>query len=41
MEDDNKNLLMQVQSLLNSNSDLLTQILNSKDTHAEEQKSYL
>ncbi|XP_076099398.1 girdin-like isoform X3 [Mytilus galloprovincialis] len=41
MEDDNKNLLMQVQALLNTNSDLLTQILNSKDTIAEEQKSYL
>ncbi|XP_052106047.1 girdin-like isoform X2 [Mytilus californianus] len=41
MEDDNKNLLMQVQALLNTNSELLTQILNSKDTIAEEQKSYL
>ncbi|XP_021348797.1 girdin-like isoform X2 [Mizuhopecten yessoensis] len=41
MEEDNKNLLMQIQSLLNSNHELLSQILNSKEHFAEEEKSYL
>lgn len=41
MEEDNKNLLMQIQSLLNSNQELLSQILNSKEHFAEEEKSYL
>lgn len=41
MEEDNKNLLMQIQALLNSNQDLLSQILNSKEQFNEEEKSYL
>jgi len=41
MDEDNKNLLMQLQSLINSNQDLLSQILNSKEHFAEEEKSYL
>ncbi|XP_061172123.1 girdin-like isoform X3 [Saccostrea echinata] len=41
MEEDNKNLLMQIQTLLNSNQDLLSQILDSKEHFNEEEKSYL
>nr|XP_022333848.1 girdin-like isoform X3 [Crassostrea virginica] len=41
MEEDNKNLLMQIQALLNSNQDLLSQILDSKEQFNEEEKSYL
>ncbi|KAL5009181.1 hypothetical protein ScPMuIL_014762 [Solemya velum] len=41
MEDDNKNLLLQLQSLLNNNQELLTQLLDGKDHFAVEEKSYL
>ena len=41
MEEDNKNLLLQIQSLINSNQDLLKKILNNKDHFSEEEKSYL
>ena len=34
-------LMLQLQSLMNQNQDLLTQIINSKDQFAEEQKTYL
>ena len=40
LEDDNRNLMMQMQALLNQNHELLTGCLDSKDQLAEEQKAY-
>ena len=41
LEDDNRNLMMQLQALLNQNHELLTGCLDSKDQLAEEQKAYM
>ena len=41
LEDDNRNLMMQLQALLTQNQELLTGCLDSKDQLAEEQKAYM
>lgn len=41
LEDENHSLMIQLQSFMSQNQNLLTQILNSKDHYAEEEKSYL
>ena len=41
LEEENRQLMMQVKALLSQNQDMLMQALQSKDQFAEEQKGYL
>ena len=41
LEDERQLMLMQLQSLMNQLQELLTELINSKDTYATEQKTYL
>ena len=41
LEDERHMMLIQLQALMNQLQELLTELINSKDTYASEQKSYL
>jgi len=41
LEDERQMMLMQLQTLMNQLQQLLTELINSKDTYANEQKHYL
>ena len=41
LEEERQLLMMQLQTLMNQLQELLTELINSKDTYANEQKHYL